>query len=59
MMASSETTKLCVVLNALAKTSNGLSLTDVLMNGTTIQNKLFEHLLRFRTYVYVLIGEIE
>ena len=29
------------------------------MNGTTIQDKLFEHLLRFRTYVYVLIADIE
>ena len=59
MKASSATTKLRVVFDASAKTSNGLSLNDVLMNGPTIQDKLFEHLLRFRTYIYVLIADIE
>ena len=48
-----------MVFDDSVKTRNGLSLNDVLMNGPTIQDKLFEHLLRFRTYVYVLIADIE
>lgn len=56
---SSNTTKARVVFDASAKTSNGLSLNDVLMVGPNIQDKLFAHLLRFRTYKYVIIADIE
>lgn len=56
---SSTTTKLRVVFDASAKTNTGISLNKVLMVGPTIQDKLFEHLLRFRTYKYVMIADIE
>lgn len=56
---NSSTTKVRVVFDASAKTTNGLSLNDVLMVGPTIQDKLFTHLVRFRSHVYVLIADIE
>ncbi|XP_018400048.1 PREDICTED: uncharacterized protein LOC108777614 [Cyphomyrmex costatus] len=56
---SSNTTKLRVVFDASAKSSNGLSLNDLLMVGPTIQDKLFSHLIRFRTYRYVITADIE
>jgi len=56
---SSNTTKVRVVFDASAKTSSGVSLNDVLLVGPTIQNRLFDHLMRFRTYNYVLTADIE
>ncbi|XP_011691571.1 PREDICTED: uncharacterized protein LOC105452295 [Wasmannia auropunctata] len=56
---SSNTTKTRVVFDASAKTSEGVSLNDVLMVGPTIQSKLFAHLIRFRAYPYVLTADIE
>ncbi|XP_077278038.1 uncharacterized protein LOC143906111 [Temnothorax americanus] len=56
---SSHTTKVRVVFDASAKTSNGISLNDTLMVGPTIQDKLFSHLIRFRTYNYVITADIE
>jgi len=56
---SSNTTKIRVVFDASAETTNGLSLNDMLMIGPTIQPKIFAHLLRFRTYNYVLTADIE
>ncbi|XP_071642979.1 uncharacterized protein [Temnothorax longispinosus] len=56
---SSHTTKVRVVFDASAKTSNGISLNDILMTGPTIQNKLFSHLIRFRVYVVVITADIE
>ncbi|XP_071580876.1 uncharacterized protein [Temnothorax nylanderi] len=56
---SSHTTKVRVVFDASAKTSNGVSLNDILMTGPTIQNKLFSHLIRFRVYVVVITADIE
>jgi len=56
---SSTTTKVRVVFDASAKTSNGVSLNDVLMVGPTIQNKLFSHLIRFRAYKYIITADIE
>ncbi|XP_023247887.1 uncharacterized protein LOC111643857 [Copidosoma floridanum] len=55
---SSSTTKVRVVFNASAKASKGFSLNDVLMVGPTIQSKMFDHLLRFRTYRYVITADI-
>lgn len=59
MKETSETTKVRVVFDASAKTSTGVSLNDVLMVGPTIQDKLFSHLIRFRTYEYVISADIE
>lgn len=56
---SSNTTKLRIVFDVSAKTSNSVSLNDVLMVGPTIQAKLFAHLVRFRTYNYVLTTNIQ
>lgn len=56
---ASNTTKLRVVFDASAKTNNGVSLNDVLMAGPSIQKGLFAHLIRFRTYNYVITADIE
>lgn len=51
---SSNITKVRVVFDASAKTSNSVSLNDTLMVGPTIQDKLSSHLVRFRTYKFVI-----
>ena len=56
---TSTTTKTRVVFDASAKSDTGLSLNDILMTGPTIQDKLFEHLIRFRIHKYVLTADIE
>ena len=56
---SSETTKVRVVFDASAKTSTGISLNDTLMVGPTIQNTIFEQVLRFRLHSYVITADIE
>lgn len=56
---SSNTTKVRIVFDASAKSTNGISLNDCLMVGPTIQDKLFSHLIRFRTYNYILSADIE
>ncbi|XP_076389322.1 uncharacterized protein LOC143264752 [Megachile rotundata] len=53
------TTKLRVVFDASAKTSNGISLNDALLTGPTIQEELYTLLIRFRSYAYVLTADIE
>jgi len=55
---SNNTTKNRIVFDALAKSNNGVSLNDILMIGPTIQNKLFSHLIRFRTYNYAISADI-
>lgn len=57
--ASSSTTKVRVVFDASAKSTTGKSLNDNLLVGPTIQNTLFEHLLKFRMHKYVLTADIE
>lgn len=47
--AQSSSTKMRVVFNASAKTTNGYSLNDQLLKGGVIQEDLFSILLRFRT----------
>lgn len=56
---TSTTTKVRIVFDASAKTSNGMSLNDVLLVGPTIQNNLISHLIRFRAYNYVITADIE
>jgi hypothetical protein len=56
---SSSTTKLRVVFDASAKTSNNISLNDIMMIGPKIQDDLFSILIRFRTHIYVLSADIE
>ena len=56
---TSATTKTRVVFDASAKSSEGISLNDMLFVGPTIQDKLFAHLIRFRIHAYVLTADIE
>ena len=55
---SSSTTKLRVVFDASAKSSNSLSLNDSLCIGPTLHPNLDEILLRFQTYPIALTGDI-
>ncbi|XP_053964178.1 uncharacterized protein LOC128867103 [Anastrepha ludens] len=54
----SSTTKLRVVFDGSAVTTSGLSLNEILMAGPTIQPKLFDILIRFRTFPVALTGDI-
>ncbi|XP_063979046.1 uncharacterized protein LOC135163507 [Diachasmimorpha longicaudata] len=56
---SRETTKVRVVFDASAKTSTGISLNDAMLVGPTIQNNIFEQVIRFRTHRYVITADIE
>lgn len=56
---SSLTTKLRVVFDASAKTSSNISLNDVLKVGPTVQDELFEILIRFRQNNVVITADIE
>lgn len=56
---SSMTTKVRIVFDASAKSSNRCSLNDTLMVGPTIQDDIFTLLLRFRLPNFVLTGDIE
>ena len=55
---SSTTTKLCVVFDASAKTTSGVSLNDNLMLGPNVQEDLFEILIRFRFHKVALSADI-
>ncbi|XP_043504537.1 uncharacterized protein LOC122525681 [Polistes fuscatus] len=55
---TSITTKLRVVFDASAKTSNGKSLNNVLMVGPTIQEDLFALLIRFRSRAIAITADI-
>ncbi|CAK1582171.1 unnamed protein product [Parnassius mnemosyne] len=55
----SESTRLRVVFDASARTSSGLSINDIQMIGPTVQDSLFNILIRFRQYRYVLSADIE
>lgn len=56
---TSSTTKLRVVFDASCKTSNGLSLNDILLPGPKVQEDLFVILLRFRLFKYVVTGDVQ
>ncbi|GBN58572.1 hypothetical protein AVEN_253095-1, partial [Araneus ventricosus] len=51
-------TKLRVVFNASALSSNGLSLNDIQMNGGLTQEDLFSIMLRFRKHKFVFSADI-
>lgn len=57
--SSSLTTKLRVVFDASAKSSSGLALNDVLLCGPTVQEELFDILIRFRRHQYVIMADVE
>ncbi|CAI6360799.1 unnamed protein product [Macrosiphum euphorbiae] len=54
----SRTTKLRVVFDGSAKSSSGVSLNDILMNGPKVQPDLFEIVVRFRTHKYAFSADI-
>ncbi|XP_011884091.1 PREDICTED: uncharacterized protein LOC105571233 [Vollenhovia emeryi] len=56
--SDSETTKLRVVFDASAATTNGVSLNDLQMTGPVIQSDLFSILVRFRKHTYVISADI-
>ena len=55
---TSTTTKTRVVFDGSAKTSNGLSLNDILQVGPTVQPDLYSIVLRFRTYQVCFTADI-
>lgn len=55
---SSETTKLRVVFDGSCKLDLGLSINETQCTGPTIQDDLFSIIARFRTYDFVLTGDI-
>jgi hypothetical protein len=55
---SSTTTKTRVVFDGSAKTSNGLSLNDILHVGPTVQPDLYSTVLRFRTHQICFTADI-
>lgn len=56
---SSSTTKVRTVFDASAKTTNGLSLNEILYVGPTIQPELFDLLIQWRRFQYAFCGDIE
>jgi hypothetical protein len=56
--ASSTTTSTGEVFDGSGKTSDGLSLNDILLVGTTIQQKLYSTVLRFRTHQVCFTADI-
>lgn len=56
---TSTSTKVRVVFDGSASTSNGLSLNDILYTGPQVQQDLMSILLRFRLHRYVITGDIE
>jgi hypothetical protein len=55
---ASTTTKLCVVFDGSAKSSNGLSLNDILQVGATVQPDLYSTVLRFRIHQICFTADI-
>ena len=55
----STTTKLRVVFDGSAKTSNGISINEALMVGPVVQDDLFAIITRFRFYKIALTGDVE
>lgn len=55
----SETTKVRIVFDGSCKTSNGLSLNEIMLVGPTIQASLWEILMRFRIHPIVITADIQ
>jgi len=55
---TSTTTKTRVLFDGSAKTSNGLSLNDILQVGPTVQQDLYSIVLRFRTHQVCFTADI-
>ncbi|XP_055714965.1 uncharacterized protein LOC129809178 [Phlebotomus papatasi] len=58
VLKDSTTTRLRIVYNASSRTSNGLSLNDILLAGPTVHPDLFTVLLRFRKFEYAITADI-
>lgn len=56
---SSTSTKLRVVFDASANSNSGISLNNALLVGPTIQDDLYQIILRFRMHQYVFTADIE
>ena len=56
---TSTTTKVRVVFDGSAKSTNGISINDVQLVGPVVQDNLFSTLIRFRQYPVVLSADIE
>jgi hypothetical protein len=54
----STTTKTRVVFDASEKSSTGISLSDILMTGPTIQQDLLSIVIRLQTHTYALTADI-
>lgn len=59
LKTDSTTTKLRVVFNAGMKTSNGVSLNDILLPGPALQSDITDILIKFRSYAVVFSGDIK
>ncbi|XP_048489043.1 uncharacterized protein LOC125491356 isoform X1 [Plutella xylostella] len=55
----SKTTKMRVVFDGGMRTNENVSLNDILLNGPTVQNELFNILTLFRFHKYILISDIK
>jgi hypothetical protein len=55
---TSSTTKLRVVFNGSEKSSNGVSLNDILLTGPKVQDELYEIVQRFRLHCIVMSADI-
>jgi hypothetical protein len=55
---SSTTTKLRIVFDGSAKTSSGQSINDVLLVGPTLQENLYNIMIRFRWHIVAVSGDI-
>jgi len=53
------TTKIRIVFDSSAATDNGISLNNIQMISPTLQDDLFEILIRFRMHAYVISANIE
>ncbi|XP_046810810.1 uncharacterized protein LOC124420759 [Lucilia cuprina] len=56
---NSLTTKLRVVFDASAKTTNGKSLNDVMYTGPRLQKDIFDIILKWRLWRYVMMADVE
>jgi hypothetical protein len=54
---TSSTTKLIVVFNGSEKSSNGVSLNDILITGPKVQDELYEIVQRFRLHRIVMSAD--